>query len=485
MEYAGYVPGNIIDWGAIGKSLNENYKGVKQAWEARDVEAETLQQAGQKVLDETDKAANDTLNSFVSDSASEIRNQLLQLSKDRDSGKIKHSEFKKKYNNIMTSWGAFSNKLQSMDQTLVEFNKRQQTNEEGKIDGSSLEGFMLNDTMSLRDFTNKKVKLGDDGRVYIYDKNDPNNITDASALLNIENMFDNRLDLTDAVNSKVKPLGKYVQQVALAGGREKRFEDLTQSEDYKKAEIDMIYSIANPNNPRSIASVLVDNSSKQYSYYKTEAQKNNLVAEAISKQELIKPMTDVEKKAFTENFIKNNLIQITSAADGTFQPVITDDHIREAHDIVRNQMRTQLDKIYEESRGFAPSGGGRGGSGSDDEQAADLYPKLRSAWTTGGVNGASTMNALAKGKYTFKWGKDGLIIYKGIANDDPSLASLEPNTQIAVVKKLEDAAPYFYGYTEAKGTGGAIAKFKEERARYMSQNPSGSKPKDKVGELDD
>jgi hypothetical protein len=210
-----------------------------------------------------------------------------------------------------------------MDQTLVEFNKRQQANEDGKIDGSSLEGFMLNDAMSLRDFTNKKVKLGDDGRVYIYDKNDPNNITDASALLNIENMFDNRLNLTEAVNSKVEPLGQYVKQVALSGGREKRFEDLTQSDDYKKAEIDMIYAIANPNNPRSIASVLVDNSSKQYAYYKTEAQKNNLVAEAISKQELIKPMTDAEKKTFAEDFIKKNLIQITSAADGTFQPIVT------------------------------------------------------------------------------------------------------------------------------------------------------------------
>lgn len=483
MEYAGYVPSNIVDWNAIGKSLNENYKGVKQAWETRAVEAEQLQQAGQKVLDETDKASNETLNTFVVNSADTIRQQLLDLSRKKDKGEIKHSEWKKQYNNIMSSWGSFAQKLQGMDQYLVEFSKRQQVGEDGLPPaGSALEGFNLEDAMGLRDFTNKQVKLGEDGRVFIFDKNDPNNVIDASTLLNIENLFDNRLDLSSSVTEKVKPLGKFVEQYVKTGGREVSLEDITNREEYKKAEVDMIYSIANPNDPRSIAGILIDNSSKQYKYYRTEAQKNDAIAEAISKQELVSgAMSDSAKKDFAEKFIKENLIQVVQGVDGNRQPVVTEDHIKEAHEIVRNQMRSQLDRVYQESRGFAPSGsGGGGGSGSDDPQG-DLYPKLLNAWQLAGTSGnpedpvasADTFSALAKGKYTFKWGKDGLEIYKGVYNDDPMYSQYKVNERVATVKKLEDASPYFYGYSEAKGVGGAIGRFNEERNRYRSNNPSG------------
>jgi hypothetical protein len=479
MEYAGYVPGNIIDWGAIGKSLNQNYKGVKQAWEARDTEAENLKQSGLQVVEDTDKASNKTLNTFVGTSASTIREELLQLSKDRDSGKIKHSEYKSKYNNIMSSWGSFSSKIQGMDEILVEFNKRQQMGEDGSLQkGSILEGFLLENSMSLRDFNNKEVKLGEDGRVYIYDKNDPNNLVDASNLLNIENMFDNRLDLTTAVNDKVKPLGKFIEQTVKPGGREFKFEDITRSEDYQKAEIDMIYSIANPNNPRSITAVLIDNSSKPYIYYKTDAEKNNAAAQALSKEMALKEMSPSEQATFVESYIKDNLIQVALAADGSYQPVVTDKHIKEAHDIVRSQMRSQLNKVYEEQRGFAPSTSSGGGKGSE-EPTADLYPKLTQAWALSKNNpkqSESTFSALAKGRFTFKWEEGGLSIYKGLNNDDPDLFNVAPNTKITTVRNLEDAAPYFYGYTEAKGVGGAIGRFKEERSRYNQSSGGGSKP---------
>jgi hypothetical protein len=488
MEYAGYVPGNIIDWGAIGKSLNQNYKGVKQAWEARDTEAENLKQSGLKVIEDTDKASNKTLDTFVGTGASTIREKLLQLSKDRDSGKIKHSEYKSKHNNIMSSWGSFASKIQGMDEILVEFNKRQQMGEDGSLQkGSILEGFLLENSMSLRDFNNKEVKLGEDGRVYIYDKNDPNNLVDASNLLNIENMFDNRLDLTTAVNDKVKPLGKFIEQTVKPGGREFRFEDITRSEDYQKAEIDMIYSIANPNNPRSITAVLIDNSSKPYIYYKTDAEKNNAAAQALSKEMALKEMSPNEQATFVESYIKDNLIQVALAADGSYQPVVTDKHIKEAHDIVRSQMRSQLNKVYEEQRGYQPSTSSSNKGDGSSNTGGPLYPKLYETWIKAGTKGnpgdpaasANTFNALAKGKFTFKWVKGGLQIIKGITSDDEldPFSSKKTGEVIAVVNSLDDLATYFYGTTDAKGVGPAVSTLEEEKKAFKNQSGGGgSKP---------
>jgi hypothetical protein len=487
-EYFGYQAPTRIDWGAINKELQGVVEGIETKREERRILNEKVYSDLTKSIESTEPLKNQSAEAFVGSTASTVRDEQLRLKRDWQAGKIKGRDYRNIINNMNSSWGTFAQTAKGLDERVTAIMQRQQQGENGEPpQGSSAEAFITGEILSMKDFNNKVGKVGENGDLYIQDTTDPSNIFNLRTVGSIDNFVDNRIDVPSAVQNTAKQWGEWVVQEANSRGEEVKIEDLRKNPEYSKASQDLVWSIANPKNPRGIVGVLVDNSSEDYKFYRTDKQKAEIIAEEIKKKEqmLGKEMSEAERIAFSEDLLKNKMIGWEMDGNGEFQPIINDDMVTKAQDVVRRQIESQVDRSVIESAGYAPNrgSGGGSGSGSGDDTSYDLYPKLNEAWRLGKSNpsaSASTLSSLTKGKYTFKWEKGGLAIYKGIANDDPDLLSLEPNSKIATVKSLEDAAQYFYGYTEAKGIGGAISKFKEERSRYKANNPNSNTS----GELD-
>lgn len=488
-EYFGYQAPTRIDWSAINKEL----QGVVQDVEAKREERRVLNEKAFSDLatsiESTKPMENQSVESFVGSSAASVRDKMLQLNRDFKAGKIKGRDYRNIMNNINSSWATFGDTAKGLDERVTAIMQRQQQGENGEPpQGSSAEAFITGEILGMKEFNNKAIQIGENGDLYIQDTQDPSNIFNLRTVGSLDNFVDNRIDVPSAVQNTAKQWGEWVVQEANSRGEEVKIEDLRKNPEYSKASQDLVWSIANPKNPRAIVGVLVDNSNEDYKFYRTEKQKAEIIAEEIKKKEqmLGKEMSEAERIAFSEDLLKNKMIGWQMDANGEFQPMINDDMVTKAQDVVRRQIEAQVDRSVIESAGYAPSSGGGGsGAGSGTDASYDLYPKLNEAWRLGKTNpsgSASTLSSLTKGKYTFKWEQGGLAIYKGIANDDPDLLSLEPNSKIATVKSLEDAAQYFYGYTEAKGIGGAISKFKEERSRYKANNPSSNNTSSGAGD---
>jgi len=489
-EYFGYQAPTRVDWGSVNKEL----QGVVQDVEAKREERRVLNEKAfsdlAKSIESTEPLKNQSAEAFVGTTAATVRDEMLKLNRDFKAGKIKGRDYRNKLANINSSWGTFAQTAKGLDERVTAIMQRQQQGENGEPpQGSSAEAFITGEILGMKDFNDKAVKIGDNGDLYIQDTQDPSNVFNLRTVGSLDNFVDNRIDVPSAVQNTAKQWGEWIVQEAKSSGKEIKIEDLRNNDEaYKAASQDLVWSIANPKNPRAIVGVLVDNSSEDYKFYRTDKQKAEIIAEEIKKKEqmLGKEMSEAERIAFSEDLLKNKMIGWQMDGNGEFQPIINDDMVTKAQDVVRRQIELQIDRSVIESAGYAPNRGGSGGGsgdGSGTDASYDLYPKLNEAWRLGKTNpngSAATLSSLTKGKYTFKWEKGGLAIYKGIANDDPDLLSLEPNSKIATVKSLEDAAQYFYGYTEAKGIGGAISKFKEERSRYKANNPNSNTS----GELD-
>jgi hypothetical protein len=128
------------------------------------------------------------------------------------------------------------------------------------------------------------------------------------------------------------------------------------------------------------------------------------VTEREKKEQLLgKEMSEAERVAFGEDLLKNKMIGWQMDANDEFQPVINDDMVKKAQDVVRRQIELQVDRSVIESAGYAPRSGGSGGGsgdGSNQRVAINAYMASVDAITNGDFAGFDTDN------YTFKRGKD-------------------------------------------------------------------------------
>ena len=162
-------------------------------------------------------------------------------------------------------------------------------------------------------------------------------------------------------------------------------------------------------------------------------------------------------------------------------PVLSPDQMNRSKEIADNFIRSN---IYEKVTGSpkqdwskSSSGGGGGGGGSTTDGGTPMYEKLHDAWN-GGTSGLGTLAALSGGRYKFKWGNGGMIVYeeKPFTNKvtgDQEFMEVQVSTQ--PIKQLEDLAPFFYGQTEGKGTEGSLVQFRKERDIYTANNKSNTK----------
>jgi hypothetical protein len=467
MEYAGYIPGDRVDWNAIGKNLLDTYKGVKEKQAGYEAAGEAVFKSADEAVRDTDMMKNKSFEDFVGGSASQVREKLLELNKAWKRGEIKGKDYRTAVNNINSSWGTFAQTVGSLDERVTAILQRQQPGADGKLpEGSTLEAVLMQQALDLKDVAKKKMQIGETGDLYLYDENDPSSVLSLRSMGSIDDIVDNRIDVSASVNKQVEPLGTYITQKLKGGGVTETVESLMNLPEYKGLEENIIQTIANPSSPRAITSILADNSSGDYKLWYNEKMKNDILANAIDVQRRVNPnMSEDQLKSFTDKYLKENMIQVAPSADGTMQPVVSEKHIEAAQEVVRAQIRGQLEQSFKTERGFAPSSGG-GGGGEAKTVNDIIYPDVLAAWDlskTDRTSSEAKLSAMTKGEYIFKWEKGGLSVYK----DADAVMFRRPT--VTGIKNLKSLAPYIYGASGAKGSDDAIRMYNEEQAIWQSR----------------
>ena len=144
MEYAGYIPGDRVDWNAIGKNLLDTYKGVKEKHAGYEAAGEAVFKSADEAVRDTDMMKNKSFEGFVGESASQVREKLVELKKAWKRGEIKGENYRTVVNNIESSWGTFTQTVGSLDERVTAILQRQQPGADGKLpEGSTLEAVLM------------------------------------------------------------------------------------------------------------------------------------------------------------------------------------------------------------------------------------------------------------------------------------------------------------------------------------------------------
>lgn len=385
-EYYGYVPRaeNSLNFAKMAESLSGAFKEVKTNREARKALDEKLLTDTNKLMKDYDPGSNKTINDIAMAGANQGRDKMYLWNQQLKDGTIDRKKYTENINNLKDNWNLLAFSSKELDERLMSSMERQSAKPDGTDgDASGYEAYHTNDVFKLKDLSNKSPYIDEDGNVYLASigedgKMDSADVVDVKSSYNTENLVDNRVRVAKSVQDGVKNWGDVSVWKDLGGGATSTTEDVRQNKEaFNAAKYDLIESIMDVNNPRSVASVLVDNSNKGYEYYKTDAEKNLIIKGKLDRAAGIKgsALTEEETARATAD-AESKLILSRRAVNGTWNPVITDAMVEDARDVISNQIEIQLGystKGTPEYKEPAP----RGGGGGDDEET----PKQKEAKT--------------------------------------------------------------------------------------------------------
>ena len=503
-EYYGYIPrsSNSLDFAEMTETLSNAFKEVKDVREERKALDKKLLVDTDKLMQSYDRGSNKNINDIAMSGANTGRDKLYEWKKQLDEDKLSRSDYNTKINNLKTNWDLFAFSNKELDERLMTSMERQNVKEDGTDgDASGLEAYLTNDIFKLKDLSNKSPYIDEDGNFYLASigedgKMNSSDVVDVKSMYNTENLVDNKVRVNKAVAAGVKNWGDVSVWKDLGGGATTETEDVRQNKKaFNAAKYDLIESIIDVNNPRSIASVLVDNSSKGYMYYKTDAEKDIIIRDKLKRAEGIKgsALTDQELAAAKKD-AEEKLIYVQRSVNGTWNPTINDAMIEDARETVSNQIEIQLGystKGTPEYKEPAP----RGGGGGDDEETPrqketremknkELVAGYKAAVRAFGFTPESTRanpNDSSKWKRTANdfGGLRGGFKYE-YANGHVYVKDPEAKKTLFIAKNAEQLAQYIYGGNDAAA---AQAKFKEARKLYFAGGGSSTPAKPKGGQM--
>jgi len=424
-EYYGYKAPEQADF---GKSIANVAELFVKAEEKRAAKRETEQKSldeSRKKINEIEQNSNQSQSELVGSGANKTRNYILELERMRKSGQITGAEFNRRMTNVNDSWDNYAFVTKNMNERLAENLKRQQ---EGLA--SSNEIFLAKIQSELMNTKNKDIMVANDGNMYMVDKNDPNKPISFRSGGNIDNIVDNKIDVPTLVQSAVSNFGDF----SVESGTTTESGARLQKELYDAAKYDIIHSIVDKDNPRGVVSILMDNAGADYAQYYNKEQKEQLLNDAVTRQEALKGPMDAEQKAkFRSEYEKNNMIEYVADDNGSYQPVITDKMIKDAENYVDRTIEMQVGRTTaEDEPRVNRDGGPDGGKNSkltdrEKQQIADV----RAAWDKGGTETERALRRASNDQYFFKWGDGGIEVYD--KNPNPSMK--EYNAQMEKYNK--------------------------------------------------
>lgn len=457
-EYYGYKAPEQVDFGkSITNVANLFIKAEEQREAKRESEQKSLDDSRKKI-NEIEQNSNQSQSELVGSGANKTRNYILELERMRKSGQITGAEFNRRMTNVNDSWDNYAFVTKNMNERLAENLARVQSGA-----ASSNEIFLAKIQSELMNTKNKDIMVGEDGNMYMVDKSDPSKPISFRSGGNIDNIVDNKVDVPTLVANSVSKFGTFSQEKGAtteAGARLQK--------EYDATKYDIIHSIVDKNNPRGVVSVLMDNAGADYDQYYNNQQKEQLLSDAVTRQEALNgPMNAEQKAKFRSEYEKNNMIEYVADDNGSFQPVVTDNMIKEAESYVDRQIEMQVGRTTAEDEADR----GRGGGGNKPKLSTydvDLAGTVINAWAN---KDWEAIRSATNNKYYFRWEydkndkkKSGLAIY----DEDPeeydkaikeweNLSSAgkliydKPEKPVAIrreIKYVNQLADQFFGSTE-------------------------------------
>jgi len=399
-EYYGYVAPDQVNLGKSIANVAEMFIAAEDKRKAkREGEQKSLDEARKKIS-EIEQTSNPSINSLVNNGVDGARNYIVNLEKMRKSGKITGAEFNRAMTNINESWDNFAFSTKNMNERLAEHMARAESGEASPVEMKRAQ--IQSDILNTKD---KSIIVGEDGNMYMIDKNNPDKPISLRSLGNLDNIVHNNIDIDAIVNDAVTKFGDFT----IESGTSTESGARTQGELYNATKVDIINSIVNKKNPAAIVSLLMHNMGADYDQYYNNTEKNELLDEAVARQEKISgyPMDEEQKKAFKEDYLKNKMIEYRIDENGVYQPVVTDQMIKEAENFIDRKIEMQVGRTKTEDEDRVARGGGGGDSSAIAKVSSveeNIVSDVRSAWKNNDVN---ALRRASNDQYFFVYSPDG------------------------------------------------------------------------------
>lgn len=481
-EYIGYRAADTqIDWAKLTGGLVSTIKGIETEREAEKAALDKLQRDNSNILSNTELGQSQTLNQLILSGSNDGRQSMMEWNRQLKSRQITPLEYKNRINNLMDSWSTFANTAKAFDKQMQEAMKRQQRDPEtGKIVGSKLDEELNFKMAQYGDLRNKKVQVDPNNGNFVIGQLDNNGLFDPSSIIDLRalskpgNIIDNRVDLTSIVDENTKGWESWTIELGA-----KTVTDALQNPAVQRARLDLANGILS--NPRSITSVLTDNTDGEYDfYYSGEDLKTKLQDRVAKENELNKQLGKPALSGDALNkFIEsqqNKFILLAQDDQGVYQPNLTNKQVEDAKQTVLDAIDSRLERKVEVDEPYRDGGGGGGGyrndGGKEEPTISDVSSRVYDAWanasTLGDEQSQRILSEASGGRYKFKWDQGGLNIYTKDEKGEDKKINQTP------IKKIDDLFYYFYGSgeTNQKKWQQAMQKMRQGRASQAPKKGS-------------
>ena len=283
-EYAGFQEREGTDFAGSINALSEKVSGLES--KVKEVRA-----SDKKLLTDNDALLNahkpfnfTGTTDFAAKTAVTLRQHMYELNRKLNNREISPSDYRLEMQNIRTDHNGLIGLMTTIDDRTLEEKKRLEPGPNGELPiASGIETELYAEMQSFwAELPNKQVFVGPNGKLATA-QTDANgkivegSIFDLAGQMNVNNIATNRLNLSEGVKLDVAKLGDYSIFTINPDGSTKDISAVEADPAFQTYKKQIAGRYINNNNPKTIASILVDNSNLGYMVYTSEESKKKKI----------------------------------------------------------------------------------------------------------------------------------------------------------------------------------------------------------------
>lgn len=488
MGYLGYKAPEAVDW---SKSFGDVAKGIFQVGEGRKKRKQDLQIATQESRDKIEglEAEDKDLYGVLQEGVRQGVDNIDALNQDLVNGRISEFDYKQELSRYDRGVEQLATYIKSFDEKIATMAERQANGV-----GGVAEEQLMEQTGALADVKNSKIRFKN-GKVY-QDVLNPQtgevvSTHNISKLNTAMFKMSPKIKLNERVQTDVKNWAAEGMFTKGTKGSYTSIESAKLDPNFNKQRQRLIRTVANENP----LSVLLDYGVKDAKLVYSDNEYNAEMSRRVSEENEIRE--EVGLAPLTEEEIGEMALSIVKMNED-YEPLFTKKQEEVIEQTIGDQIDVQVGSSIKAASG-EKSNWNSAYTKSTKENPNNLYGDMYEAWMTAvpgnlekTAQSEATFDALAGGKYKFKWEKGGLSVYEpskedfkkfDISDSEGTVEKTEGTkkvfkNKIGTVKNLDDLQSYFY----PKDSRGDYDKDKREYKEYLrsrgKQEPSKSNEED-------
>jgi hypothetical protein len=372
-----------IDFSAVTSTAVQSIMEAKAENAKLREEAENSFLQTQKVVNDYALLAAKNPNDYFYSGATQMRDYVYELSKAVKSGQMSISEYTRNKNRLLLGIDNYSNWMEESSTLSQERIKRATPDEKtGRTLSGRVEAFNTEKTASLLDFSNKEMRVANDGAI-MSAQIDPEtgeivDIFSEGDMFALDNNFQNRYYMDDMIAGVADKMGnfKFNEINKVKGGREAiSYNGVVAAAEAGETHADKAFNRARKNaineatSDANMASSLLDNGVDYTFYddndneilviepymYETEDQRLAYINDYVMKYEKALEENGIEPidKAELMEHIEGMGVQMVRGDDRVYRPALTDYHKERVTERVDEQLAMNLG--YDVTTTFRPN----------------------------------------------------------------------------------------------------------------------------------